>query len=110
MNYFWTDLDNYLNLYTSALDRECSCRASTKDGQYCITLDMPGFKKSDLKLTVKNRVLMVTAKNDKRSFNKSCQLPYEDGELVDPEASLEDGVLTVCFKLAKAGETTIQVR
>ena len=105
--YPWNELDKFFNTNYYHFTGEC-CSGDGKN--FVLTVELPGFKKDEVKLTVKNQVLKVEAENKKRSFSRSYQLPYEPGELADPEASLEDGILTVTFRLTKAGEMSIPVK
>lgn len=70
-----------------------------------LTSEVPGLKKEDLEVGIKNRVLTIKGETkDKKaykkySFTKQFTLPYDlDIENLSPEAELEDGVLNIKFK------------
>ena len=67
----------------------------TKDG-YDVFVDLPGFKKEDVKLDLENGYLTITA-------NRSCARSFYVGEEIKPEdvtAKFENGILSL--KLPKA--------
>ena len=69
-----------------------------KDGdQYLAQIDLPGIKKSDLKIEAHEGLLSVEAKNEKRHYSFKTYIPKDlDQESI--EASLEDGILTLSSK------------
>ncbi len=69
----------------------------TQDG-WNVELPVPGFKPDQIDVTVEDRVLTVTGKNERRSFQRSILLPEEvDAESID--AKVEHGMLTLALRL-----------
>jgi len=68
---------------------------------YALKIDLPGVKKEDLKIELKDNVLTLTAQRDKQKFQKFLELPSTvDVDRV--EAGLENGVLSVRLPKTKA--------
>lgn len=67
---------------------------SRSDAGYVIDIPVAGFKPDQIDITLENGVLLVTGKNEKRSFTRSIVVPDEvDTEKI--EAKVEDGMLTL---------------
>ena len=81
----------------------------TEDG-WNVELPVPGYKPDQIDVTVEDRVLTVTGKTERRSFQRSLLLPEE----VDPEtigAKVEHGMLTLGLRLhPKAQPRKIEVK
>ena len=84
------------------------------ENSYCVSIELPGFKKDQVSLDLKEGYLTVSAKhseedkeeNKKKKFIRkerpysSCQRTFYLGENVkeeDIDASFEDGVLKICI-------------
>lgn len=92
-----------------------------KDGSYELEIDLPGFKKDDISLTLDNGYLVVGAcksvseedKDDKGTilrqerYSGTMQRSFYVGEGIDEndvKAKFEDGVLSLCFPKEKEPE------
>lgn len=102
--------------FTPKFDREFHNLMKTDveetDKNYCVSIDLPGFKKDDISIDLKQGYLTVSAKREEgengkerkfirreRSYS-SCQRTFYLGENVteeDIEAAFEDGVLKICI-------------
>jgi HSP20 family protein len=80
----------------------------TADG-WTVELPVPGFKPDQIDVTVEDRVLTVTGKSERRSFQRSILLPDEvDAESID--ARVEHGMLALGLHLhPKAQPRKIQI-
>lgn len=67
----------------------------TENG-YALTLELPGFKSSDVEVTIEQNQLVVKAKRDKQSYSTSVTLP-RDVDATKAEARLEDGLLRIAL-------------
>jgi len=69
----------------------------TKDS-YVLTVELPGYKKENLDVTVDNGKLTICAKREstkvKASYKQCYSLP-KDADLLKVTADLKDGLLTV---------------
>jgi HSP20 family protein len=83
--------------------------ARTEDG-WTVELPVPGFKPDQIDVTVEDRVLTVTGKTERRSFQRSILLPEEvDAEAID--AKVEHGMLTLGLHLhPKAQPRKIEIK
>jgi HSP20 family molecular chaperone IbpA len=63
----------------------------TENG-FDVEIPVPGFKTSEIEIVVKENVLTVTGKNERRAFTRSLKLP-EDVDTQNIEASVENGLL-----------------
>jgi HSP20 family molecular chaperone IbpA len=82
--------DPFREFLSSGLDYDVS---RTERG-YEVEIPVPGFKPEQIEVTLKDDVLSVSGKNDKRSFSRSLTIPDD----VDPNAigaHVEDGLLTL---------------
>jgi HSP20 family protein len=77
------------------------CDIKTENDKYTITVELPGYKKNELKLEVIDGSLQLTAENAKGKYVKSWSL--SDSDLDKVTSKLEDGVLHINIpKLPKA--------
>ncbi len=81
----------------------------TEDG-WNVEIPVPGFKPEQIDVTVEDRVLTVTGKTERRSFQRSILLPEEiDTNAI--EAKVEHGMLTLGLHLhPKAQPRKIEVK
>jgi HSP20 family protein len=63
------------------------------DKEYIITLELPGFKKENVQVEVKNQTLFITAKTLKSKVSRSFR--YFDWNPAEAKNKLEDGILTI---------------
>jgi HSP20 family molecular chaperone IbpA len=69
----------------------------TEDG-WSVEIAVPGYKPDQIDVTVEDRVLTVTGKTERRSFQRSILLPEEvNAEAID--AKVEHGMLTLGLHL-----------
>jgi HSP20 family protein len=80
-----------------------------EDG-WTVEIPVPGFKPDQIDVTVEDRVLTVTGKTERRSFQRSILLPEEvDAETIN--AKVEHGMLTLGLHLhPKAQPRKIEVK
>lgn len=110
-------LDDFFGKPISAMNRMANPMRTDiveKDGNYYMTIDMPGFKKEDIKAEIKDGILTVTAGNDevKEEKDKTGKVIYSErhsgkysrsygiGKHItekDIKASYDNGVLTLEF-------------
>jgi HSP20 family protein len=80
-----------------------------KDGKLTYEVDMPGVKRDDLVVNVKDEKVTIKGKRANREFTYAASIRGYDPETVD--ATLEDGVLTLTAEKAKESEgITVQVK
>ena len=61
-----------------------------KDGK--MSIDMPGVKKEDINISIKNRTITINAEHDNRKYSKNITVDF--GYALDKlKAHYEDGVL-----------------
>lgn len=108
--------DVFDDMFNSSLTRGVSSLMKTdiheKDGNYVVDVELPGYKKEDISIDLKNGYLSINAKHEtneteknekgyviheERSFG-SCSRSYYVGEYVKPEdikAKFDNGILTL---------------
>ena len=70
---------------------------------YVVEVPVPGFNSSNVEITLKDGIVSVNGKNDRRSFSRSFTMPED----VDPEkisASVTDGMLTITLERHPAAQ------
>lgn len=68
--------------------------AGEKDGNLTLTLELPGFKQSDVDIKLERGILTVSAKNARDEITQSINVGRDiDADKV--EAKLEDGLLQI---------------
>jgi HSP20 family protein len=93
----WRDMLGYdpFRRFFSNLDPEIDVMR-TENG-FEVEIPVPGFKPDDVQITVKEDVLTISGKNDRRAFTRSLRLPDDiDGDAVD--AVVKNGLLSLRLK------------
>jgi HSP20 family protein len=67
------------------------------DAGFEVEIPVPGFKTDQIELIVKENVLTLTGKHERRAFTRSLKLP-EDVDSENIEASVDNGLLTLVLK------------
>ena len=106
-NRFLGNLDEFLSQTLRSFGPAPAIRApgayryEEKDS-YRLRLDLPGFTREEVSLSVEKRELSVTAKSEREdAFNTDFERTYTLPEDIDPNgvtAKLENGVLDLTFK------------
>jgi HSP20 family protein len=74
----------------------------TENG-YVVEVPVPGFNPSNVEITLKDSILSVNAKNERRTFSRSFTVPED----VDPEkisATVADGMLSLTLERHPAAQ------
>lgn len=113
--YFDDFFDNFLEVSDAG---DMKCDIYEKDNKYHIEMDFPGFEKGDIKLSINNKYLTISAEKgmkeedeDKTYIRRErCYNKYERSFYVgnidekDVEAKFEKGMLTVVVPKEKKEE------
>jgi HSP20 family protein len=75
------------------------------DKEYRIEIELPRFKREDVRVEVAKGILKVAAKNARSSYIREFSLPY--ASLSDTNVKLADGVLTI--SVPKSGDGQLKV-
>jgi HSP20 family molecular chaperone IbpA len=67
------------------------------DAGFEVEIPVPGFKTDQIELIVKENILTLTGKSERRAFTRSLKLP-EDVDSQNIEASVDNGLLTLVLK------------
>ena len=67
------------------------------DHGYDVEIPVPGYKTGEIEIVVKENVLTVTGKNERRAFTRSLKLP-DDIDTQTIEASVDNGMLMLTLK------------
>lgn len=82
---------------------------SETEAQYTIEIELPRFKREEIKIEVVKGVIKVAAKNSKSSYLREFTLPYVNFDKI--ESKLEDGVLKLLIpKTSEAKSKYIEVK
>lgn len=99
---FWNNVQEAIDNAVSEVGqstRQTYLIGKVKDtgDSYTVAVELPGFEKEDIHLSVVGDYLHVDAKNNERTANKAYLLPSnvnKDGV----DAALKNGILTVVIK------------
>ncbi|WP_121543447.1 Hsp20/alpha crystallin family protein [Candidatus Rickettsia colombianensi] len=104
LDYYWNNIfDDRLSIYDSS---SLKTKFITKDKQYTLVLEVPGYDKSQIKVKVSGNKLFVTGNIEKdnksdasddytnRNFNYVVSL-YEDIDQNNISSNLKNGILTI---------------
>jgi HSP20 family molecular chaperone IbpA len=67
------------------------------DAGFEVEIPVPGFKTDQIELIVKENILTLTGKSERRAFTRSLKLP-EDVDSQNIEATVDNGLLTLVLK------------
>ena len=67
------------------------------DTGFEVEIPVPGFKTDQIEIVVKENVLTLTGKSERRAFTRSLKLP-DDVDTQNIEATVDNGMLTLVLK------------
>jgi HSP20 family molecular chaperone IbpA len=70
---------------------------------YTVEVPVPGFNSSNVEITLKDGIVSVNAKNERRTFSRSFTVP-EDVDSEKIAASVTDGMLTITLERHPAAQ------
>lgn len=90
----WRDVLGYdpFRRFFSTLDPEIDVIRT--EGGFDVEIPVAGYKPNEIDITVKDDVLTVAGKNDRRAFTRALKLP-DDVDTSSIEASVENGMLAL---------------
>ena len=115
-------IDFYGDLFSSRTTHPLKCDIYEKDDKYYVEVDLPGFKKEDIKVSLKNGYLEINASRkdeceDKNYLRKERRLfdisrTFYLGKVDDENvlASYKDGVLEIIVSKQKDNIINIEVK
>lgn len=71
-----------------------------------LSVDLPGVKKEDVKVSFEKKVLTIKAERGERKYNKSYRIVAAEVQSDKVTAKLEDGVLTVTMPKPEGSKPT----
>jgi HSP20 family protein len=85
-------------------------KINEEDGKKFIEFDLPGVRKEDVKISVEDKVLHLSAerKDRKWNFERTVTMP-KSIDVTSATAKLNDGVLKVYFKESIGNKVTIPI-
>jgi HSP20 family molecular chaperone IbpA len=84
----------------------------TENDKHIVQVDVPGFKKDEINITYEKNFLSVVGetKDKTRSVKKFFNIPTYVTSVELPDAKLEDGILTIVFKVETEKEKNTQIK
>jgi HSP20 family molecular chaperone IbpA len=76
---------------------------SRTENGYTVEVPVPGFSSSNVEITLKDGIVSVSAKNERRTFSRSFTVP-EDVDSEKISASVMDGMLTITLERHPAAQ------
>ena len=112
INHLWPTLSNSFSIITSpkySFSNMLGFKEENKDS-YNLEIELPRFRKENIKLTAENNVLHISAEQDNLKFYHSVSVPPNlDTNTI--EAELDHGVLKVSAQKAEqARAKTINIK
>lgn len=106
----WDALDEFFYSFPEPITRLPHFTEEVKDDVCVLSIDLPGVKQADLKVTQEENVVRVKGMRGKKEFDYQYRIP----RVLDPgslKASLSDGVLTLRMeKLAGSKVRVIELQ
>jgi HSP20 family molecular chaperone IbpA len=104
----WPTLSNSFNIVTSpkySFSNMVGFKESNKDS-YNLEIELPRFRKENIKLSAENNVLHISAEQDNLKFYHSVSIPSTlDTNTI--EAELDHGVLMISAQKAEQAKTKL---
>ena len=112
INHLWPTLSNSFSIITSpkySFSNMLGFKEDNKDS-YNLEIELPRFRKENIKLTAENNVLHISAEQDNLKFYHSVSVPPNlDANTI--EAELDHGVLKISAQKAEqARSKTIKIK
>ena len=116
--------DNFLDdIDSKKFDKMMKCDIYEEDNMYHVLVEVPGFKKEDIKIEFENGYLKVIAENsqeeneDKKYLRKErtsmtrCERSFYSGELNEDliKAEFKDGILNISVPKDKSEEVVKKI-
>ena len=86
---------NGYNAYNDYHNRVSNYRIEEDDKNYIIEMDMPGVKKEDLEIGIKENILSISAKRKKTFKSENGNISTKGIDVENIAANLNNGVLMV---------------
>jgi HSP20 family molecular chaperone IbpA len=106
INHLWPTLSNSFNIVTSpkySFSNMLAFKEGNKDS-FSLEIELPRFRKENIKLSAENNVLHISAEQDNLKFYHSVSIPATlDTNTI--EAKLDHGVLTISAQKAEQAKT-----
>lgn len=106
INHLWPTLSNSFNIVTSpkySFSNMIGFKESQKDS-FSLEIELPRFRKENIKLSAENNVLHISAEQDNLKFYHSVSIPSTlDTNTI--EAELDHGVLKISAQKAEQART-----
>jgi HSP20 family molecular chaperone IbpA len=108
IEHLWPTLSNSFNIVTSpkySFSNMVGFKESNKDS-FSLEIELPRFRKENIKLSAENNVLHISAEQDNLKFYHSVSIPPTlDTNTI--EAKLDHGVLMVSAQKAEQAKTKL---
>ena len=104
-NTMWEEFDALFRVPASTVNYA----GEDKGDRLELSVEMPGVKKEDVKVTFENKILSVSAERGERKYNQGYRISHNiDASKIT--AKLEDGILLVTIpKSESSNQTEIKV-
>jgi len=98
-------LDSFLGSY------QASINCNEDDNSYKFDMELPGFSKQQVNISVKDKTLSISANNKKLKKQRSKEITIpSDSDIDNIQAKLENGILTITIgKLEQNNLKSIKV-
>ena len=74
------------------------------ENHYEVQLNLAGFKKDKIKVTIDNNILKVSASQERKEYSRSLLMP-EESTPAGSSVSYEDGLLTIKINKKESAKT-----
>jgi len=102
---YFMDFDKSINI--SIADSFKTTSWEVKDNNYILKIDVPGYEKSEIKLSVESDNLIIECKNNSKGL-KTYKLKLPDGLNDNISADLKLGELIIFIKIPENKKTSIE--
>lgn len=92
---FWQELETAFDSWTESAEIPSKNEIKTSEDFCTIEVDVPGFKKEDIKISYESNRLLIEAQNKERRLRRAFSLKDSVLKIDDLQAKLELGVLSI---------------
>jgi HSP20 family protein len=108
----YRNLDDLLDAVVAQTDVVFNSRIKLDESEqnYTLSLDLPGYKSTDVDTTIENKVLTIKANNSRKGKTEKVLILWDGIDYDKVSGKMEDGILLITLpKIEKAKAKKVKV-